>query len=71
MGGALGNNSCKGVREAAWDRGKSSNRGLGQAHRELWSLEVLSEMSPVEARGVDFVPPHQPVRTLGKAACFS
>lgn len=48
----LRNDTCKGVRGAALDRGKCGNKGFGQVLRELWSWEGLSEMSPAEPRGL-------------------
>lgn len=68
LGSALRKDTYKGVKAAALDRGKSSTKGLGQAHGELWSWAGLSEISPVEVRGLDFAPPHQPVITLGETA---
>lgn len=68
LGSTLGSDTCNGLREAALDRGRSSNRGLSQAHRELGSWEALPSMAPVEARGMGLCAPTSILRNLGRGS---
>lgn len=64
----LRDDTCKGVREAALDRGKCGNKGFSPVLRELCSWEGLSEMSPVEPRGLGPCAPTSMSNILGRGS---